>query len=110
MSSWDKRNSEKMKPGTKTGHQGAAQDLEPSTRNEDLFHAALSAACGTVSPELDLSADLDASVGRYDDDADHQRTDLRQDGIGASGGSASGSSDQHLRAGPNLSHEPHHLT
>jgi len=45
--------------GTTPDNGAPVQDSGPAGRLEDRFPAAFAAARGTVSPELDLSADVD---------------------------------------------------
>ena len=59
MSESDEPESNRMKKETAPDNWGPAQDVAATPGQDDRFAAAFAAARGTVSPELDLSTDLD---------------------------------------------------
>jgi hypothetical protein len=59
MSKSDEPGSTRMKNETASDNWGLTQDYAPTPGHDDRFPAAFAAARGTVSPELDLSDDLD---------------------------------------------------
>ena len=59
MSESDEPGSNRVTHGTAPDNGELVQDHAPAVRLEDRFPAAFAAARGTVSPELDLSDDLD---------------------------------------------------
>lgn len=62
MSESDEFGSNRRRKGTSPGNGGSVQDTATAAGPEDNFLAAFAAARGTVSPELDLNADVDEPV------------------------------------------------